>query len=238
MLRLEQENDRCTVWQDELCLGTVILYDNSCHMGNCYLKLELECYDTSVSAELFRTVGEVADRPLQMMVGSDDAVLVRFLTAGGFVCKRKCYEVEAGLEDYVGAAPDISLSECGWGEKDYDRCCEMLYDHYLETHRDINPWTADYEAFLENLPNTVVYRENGGTITALVFVEENEIAYVCGTDVEQFTAFASGLISWMFERHETIFFESDDCDWASMALKSLFANQDGTSFDTYVLTGK
>lgn len=235
MIRLEQENEYYIVWQDDFRLGTVSLYDNLGHMGNRYVKLALDRYDTAISAELFQLLREIAERPLQAMIESNDAEQVQFLMAGGFVCNRKCYEVEACAEDYVGEQSDTSLRNTHRGEPAYDRCCEILFDHYIETHRAVNPWTAGYEAFLEDLPATVVYQELDGRITALAFVEENEIAYICGMDKSEFLDFASSLVTEMFEHYETIFFESDDCDWPAMALKSMFANQDETSFDTFVI---
>jgi hypothetical protein len=235
MIKLEKENLCYIVWQDDLRIGTVSLYDNPGHMGNRYVKLALDRYDKSISAELFRLLREITGRPLQAMIESDNTEQVRFLIAGGFVCKRKCYEVEASAEDYVGEQSNVPLSNTKKGEGLYNRCCEILFDHYVETHRAVNPWTAGYEAFLENLPETVVYQERDGRITALAFVEENEIAFVCSVDKPGFADFAASLITEMFERHETIFFESDDCDWPAMAMKSMFANLGNRSFDTYIL---
>lgn len=235
MIRLEQENEYYIVWQNDLRHGTVSLYDNPGHMGNRYVKLTLDHYDKSISAELFRLLREITGRPLQAMIESDNTEQVRFLIAGGFVCKRKCYEVEVYAADYIGEQTNIPLSKTNRGECAYNRCCEILFDHYVETHRAVNPWTAGYEAFLEDLPEKVVYQELDGRITALAFVEGNEIAYVCGMDQTGFENFAASLIIEMFEHHETVFFESDDCDWPAMKLKSMFANQDETSFDTYIL---
>ena len=234
MIRLEQENEYYIVWQEDLRLGTVSLYDNTCHIGNRYVKLALDRYDTAISAELFRLLREIAGRPLQAMIESDNTEQVRFLISGGFVCKRKCYEVEASAKDYVGEASYTPLSKTKRGEGVYDRCCEILFSHYVETHRAVNPWTAGYEAFLEDLPETVAYQVMDGRIIALAFVEENEIAYVVGMNKSVFLDFASSLVTEMFEHYKTIFFESDDCDWPAMALKSLFVNQDETSFDTFV----
>lgn len=234
MIRLEQENEYYIVWQDDLRHGTVSLYDNPGHMGNRYVKLALDRYDTAISVELFRLLREIAGRPLQAMVSSCNVEQVLFLIAGGFVCKRKCYEVEASAEDYVGEQSDVPLSKTNRGEAAYDRCCEILFNHYVETHRAVNPWTAGYKVYLEELPETVAYQELDGRITALAFLEENEIAYVVGTNKSVFLDFASSLVTEMFEHYETILFESDDCDWWAMALKSLFANQDETSFDTFV----
>ena len=235
MIRLEKENECYIVRQNDLCLGTVSLYDNPGHTGNRYVKLALDCYDASFSAELFRRLRVIAGRPLQAMVCSEDKEQIQFLISGGFVCKRKCYEVEACAADYIGEQTNIPLSKTSRGECAYNRCCEILFDHYVETHRAVNPWSAGYEAFLEGLPEKVVYQELDGRITALAFVEGNEIAYVCGMDQSGFVDFAASLINEMFKRHQTILFECDDCDWPAISLKSLFVNQNDVSFDTYIL---
>ena len=80
----------------------------------------------------------------------------------------------------------------------------------------------------------MIYSTRGGEIKSIAFVAENEIAYVCGADEKCFAAFASSLVCTMLEKYETIYFESDDCDWAAMLLRSLFKNQEETSYDTYV----
>lgn len=234
MVGLERESNRFAVFQAGRRIGTAELYDNPCHMSNCYVKLELERWDTGISAELFAQLREIANRPLQVMVSSDDAERVEFLTAGGFRRRRKCYEMEVCAADYRGGNPNMRLLHSHTGEPDYDRCCRKLFDYYVETHRAINPWTADYEAFVRNIPVRLVYEKRDGEITSLVFVEKNEIAYVCGTDRQTFRVFAAGVAAWMLGQYPSICFESDDCDWAAMELRSLFTNLKETSFDTYV----
>lgn len=234
MIELERESNRFAVFQAGRCVGTVELYDNPCHMGNCYVKLEPERWDTGISAELFAQLREIANRPLQAMVRSDDAERTEFLTAGGFRCRRKCYEMEVSAADYRGGKPDTPLLHGHAGEPDYDRCCRKMFDYYVETHRAINPWTAGYEAFAHDMPAWVVYAKADGEITSLAFIEQNELAYVCGTDRQTFRAFVSSVAVWLLGQYPSIFFESDDCDWAAMALRSLFSNSEETSFDTYV----
>ena len=155
------------------------------------------------------------------MVDSDDDALVDFLLAGGFVCKRKCYEVEAFADDYIGDLSDTQLFRCSVGKPDYDDCCSLMYRYYA--------------AFCSVLPDNVVYGRCGNQIAALAFVEDNEIAYVSGTEKKYFFHFAKSLISSILTQYESIFFEADDCDWAAMMLRSLFENQDDTSYDTYIL---
>lgn len=238
MLILQRTDDAYIVYQNERCIGSLRLYDNPHHMRNCYVKLEMDELDTEISAELFEELRRIAGRPLQVMVDSNNAEMIAFLVSGGFVCRRKCYEVEAGLEDYIGGQADAPLEHCRVGEPDYEAACGMLFAHYTETHKAVNPWTADYETFCNELPEDAICSKQGGEIVSLAFVEGNEIAYVCGTYEKRFTDFARSLVCAVLEKYETICFESDDCDWAAMLLRSLFKNQEETSYDTYVYDNK
>ena len=234
MLTLQRTDDTYIAYQNDCRIGSLRLYDNPHHMRNCYVKLELDELNTEISAELFQGLRKIAGRPLQFMVDSDDAELIAFLLSGGFVCRRKCYEVEAGKVDYIGGQVDAPLEYCRVGEPDYEAACRMLFEHYKETHKAVNPWTADYETFCSELPEEVVCYKQGGEIVSLAFVEENEIAYVCGADEECFAEFARSLVCAMLNKYEPLCFESDDCDRAAMLLRSLFQNQEETSYDTYV----
>lgn len=234
MIRLEQEDKCYAVYRDAQRVGMVELYDNPYHMKNCYVKLELERLDVGIGAELFHTLREIMGRPLQVMVSSDDTVLTDFLIAAGFECRRKCYDVEAGAEEYIGGESDVRLLHSHTGELNYGRCCQLMFDYYVKVHKAVNPWTADYETFCQNMPADVAYARLNGEITSLAFTEDNEIAYVCGTDKQHFADFVCSLVTAMFKKYKTICFESDDCDWVAMQLRSTFENQDETSFDTYV----
>ena len=234
MLKLQKTDDVCEVYQRERSIGSLRLYNNPCHTRNCYIKPELEQLNTEISAELFKKLREMEDRPLQVMVESDESELIAFLRSGGFTCRRKCYEVEACREDYIGGQKATHLDYCRNGEPDYEKAARLIYAHYVETHRAVNPWTADFEAFCGELPEEVICSSRGGEVVSAAFIEKNEIAYVCGADEESFEAFARSLVCAMLEKHETICFESDDCDQWAMRLRSLFKNQEETSFDTYI----
>lgn len=234
MLRLRKLDDKYDIFQNGCHIGMFQLYDNRYHMSNCYVKLEMEKLDAKISAELFCKLREIANRPLQVMVSSDNMALAALLNAGGFTCRRKCYEIEAGTEDYIGGNVDMPLEYCCIGEPDYECACKMMFDYYVVTHKAINPWTADYESFCENMPAEIVCSKVDGKIISLAFIEENEIAYVCGMDKQQFADFARCLAVIMLAKYGTISFESDDCDWAAMLLKNMFINQDERSLDTYV----
>ena len=102
MVQLKINQNYVRVYVDGALIGTIELYSNSCHMQNQYLKIEHMGFDSQISAKLFRKLFDLIRRPLQIMTDSDNLPLIAFITAGGFVCKRKCYEVEATLENYIG----------------------------------------------------------------------------------------------------------------------------------------
>ena len=186
------------------------------------------------SVELFEKLHQMVHRPLQVMVDSENKELCSFLTAGGFQCRRKCFEVEAAAEDYTGPKPQVELKYTQIGNADYARCCELMYEHYCETHKEINPWTAGRKGFFDELPAEVFYRLKEGSIAALAFVERNEIAYVAAASKAEFDVFAASLVADVLKRYDTVCFESDDCDWAAMRLRAMFKNQSEASFDTYI----
>ena len=71
MPTLRRTGDPYIVYQDDRRIGLLRLYDNPHHIRNCYVKLELDEWNTEISAELFKMLREVAGRPLQVMVDSD-----------------------------------------------------------------------------------------------------------------------------------------------------------------------
>lgn len=235
MITIHQLDNQYHVYDDGHPLGFIELYDNPQHTANCYIKMELNSWDPCISEALFRRFREIAGRPLQVMVDTSNVAITDFLTAGGFVCKRTCYEVEACVSDYVGSVLDTELRYCSVGDQDYEFFCRRMFHHYLETHKAINPWTADDATFCAKLPKTAIYAKTDDSMFSVAFVENNEIAYVCSSSQEHFRLFAQDLISSLFAKHERIFFECDDCDWVAMILKSLFINQKSTGFCTYIL---
>jgi len=234
MLQLQLQGNTVTVFWNGSSYGTVELYENPYHTQNQYLRCNLTSMNDAFSAELFEKLYQLKNRPLQVMVDSENKELCAFLTDGGFQCRRKCFEVEASAEDYIDPQVRTVLHRSQKGEVDYARCCELLYGYYCETHKAINPWTAGLETFGEELPEDVFYVLKIGEISALAFVEKNEIAYVAASSETEFDGFAASLIANMLEKYDTVCFESDDCDWVAMRLRAMFRNQSETSFDTYV----
>ena len=235
MLQLQRIGEKYIIYYDDHYMGSLQLYDNSHHMRNCYVKLDMKFIDTNISTELFKQIKDTVNRKLQVMVNASDEATIAFLTAGGFVCKRRCYEVDASGDAYIGGKGNVQLFYTYARGAVYERCCRMMFDYYVKTHRAVNPWTADYEAFCQSMPAKVVFARQDEEIVALAFIEDNEIAYVCGVDKAYFVRFARALVTSVLAEYKTVSFEADDCDWAAMILKSLFINQDDVSFDTYIL---
>lgn len=235
MITLQKQSDKYRIYINEQYCGEVECHHNTLHMGSCYVKVNMPFLDVSISKELFAKLKASEGCPLQTMVDSSDVAMVEFLNAGGFLCKRKCYEMDAAAEDYIGGSGDIQLCACTYGDLEYEECCRMMYRYYSETHKTVNPLTSDLPAFCTELPEKVAYAIQDNQIVSLAFLESNEIAYVCGVDKVHFVRFACSLVSSMLAEHDTVFFEADDCDWAAMALRALFKNLDDVSYDTYIL---
>ena len=216
-------------------VGTISFKANPLHNKHCYLDLQFESIEGIDAITVFEKLKTKVDKPLQVMISSEERKTVSFFEEAGFVCKRKCYEIEAQKKDYIGGEKDDNLFVAQKGESIYEKCCDMMLDRYILTHNAISPWTGTEKDFYSNLPDMVICDLQDGGVDDFAFVEENEIAYVCGNDVKNFHIFAETLLTKMFRKYETITFEADDCDEYAMVLKSLFINQPDESFDTYIL---
>lgn len=224
-----------TIFKNNQSLGNIKLYTNSFHTQNCYLQLNLNSYDIAIAAELFNLLSNEINKPLQVMTSSEDRELIIFLENGGFKCKRRCYEMEISPENYIAEAyKKVNLQYCMQGSAEYDMCCQLMYHYYSKTHESINPLTVDYSTFTERLPKQAIYLYKNENIVSVAFVEENEIAYVASNEVADFKDFIRTVVEDMFEKHEDICFECDDCDEAAMELRSLFESDTYDSYNTYV----
>lgn len=228
-------SDTAIVFTNGKEIGTILFSLNPCHRGHFYLKLQLQEYDTDCAKDIFSILRQKLNKPLQVMISSNEQNAVSFLDAAGFSCVRKCYEVKASAQDYIGEKSRCSVSLASAGSWIYTQCCEIMLDRYITTHKQINPWTGSSEQFIDILPKTVYYEPDNQQIANFAFVEDNEIAYVCGKKRSAFTFFAQNLIAELFGKYEYVCFEADDCDEYAMELKALFINQSNESFDTYIL---
>lgn len=229
------DDDNLMVYIDDKYIGSIMYSINLYHNGHYYLKPQLQDYDTEVAEEVFSLLSQRLDKPMQVMVSSKDEEVISFIQTAGFRCRRKCYEIEAFIQDYIGKTTGETLSFAVKGHVIYEKCCEIMLDRYISTHKAINPWTGTKETFFKMLPKVVFYEMDNNRIKNFAFVEDNEIAYVCGVDRSDFVLFAQNLITEMFKQNEAIVFEADDCDEYAVELKNLFTNQSEESFDTYIL---
>ncbi|HFI0272529.1 TPA: GNAT family acetyltransferase [Streptococcus suis] len=212
-------------------LGKIHSYQNPYHQTNIYLRLDLVDFDWTIAKQLFQSLQTSLDgKPLQVMLSSAEQERIHLLTAAGFVCKRKCYEFEVTKQDYLSQTGTSNLSIVRKGTALYQRASQQIFDHYQTVHQDINPWTASQEEFEKGLPD-MVYTDSENC----AFVENNEIAYVCGKDEQSFDSFIQAVICQLFEQYEQINFEVDDCDTIAMRLANQFQFSDKPSWDTYIL---
>ena len=213
-------------------VGEIVLSENRFHCNNIYLKFDFSFSEEKDCRELFIKLFSILKRPMQVMIYSNNNKIKDMLTSGGFLLKRRCFETETKSDDYIGKIIKSDLSDSTAGEEIYCNFANIYYKYYLELHKKINPFSAEYDSFCSKLPEKVFYDENGN----FAFVEENEIAYVFGENYT-FPSFAEKLVSYIFEKYDTLFFESDDNDDYAMNLKSLFIKNDKPSYDTYVYYG-
>ncbi|MGU7887781.1 GNAT family acetyltransferase [Streptococcus suis] len=212
-------------------VGNIHTYSNPYHQANTYLRLDLVDYDWTIAEQLFQSLQtSLGEKPLQVMLSSAEQERIHFLTTAGFVCKRKCYEFEVTKQDYLGQADTSNLITARKGTALYQRSSQQIFDHYQTVHQDINPWTASQEDFDKDLPELVYTDSENGA-----FIENNEIAYVCGKDEQSFDSFIQAVICQLFEQYEQISFEADDCDPIAMCLADQFQQPNKPSWDTYIL---
>ncbi|MGM5692633.1 GNAT family acetyltransferase [Streptococcus suis] len=212
-------------------VGSIQTYSNPYHQANTYLRLDLANYDCTIAEQLFQSLQtSLSGKPLQVMLSSAEQEKIHFLTAAGFVCKRKCYEFQVTKQDYLGQTGTTNLITARKGTALYQRASQRVFDHYQTVHQDINPWTASQEEFEKGLPD-LVYTDSENW----AFVENNEIAYVCGKDEQSFDSFIQAVICQLFEQYEQISFEADDCDPIAIRLADQFRQPNKPSWDTYIL---
>ncbi|HFI0102374.1 TPA: GNAT family acetyltransferase [Streptococcus suis] len=212
-------------------LGKIHSYQNPYHQTNIYLRLDLVDFNCTIAEQLFQSLQTSFDRkPLQVMLSSAEQEKIHLLTAAGFVCKRKCYEFEVTKQDYLGQTGTTNLITARKGTALYQRASQRLFDHYQTVHQDINPWTASQEDFDKDLPD-LVYTDSENW----AFVENNEVAYVCGKDEQSFDSFIQAIICQLFEQYEQISFEADNRDPIAMRLADHFRFPNKPSWDTYIL---
>lgn len=185
------------------------------------------------AGELFSLLRKEVGCPLQAMAGPSDPV-VPVLLAGGFRCRRRCYEMEVHRTGLTGPMEErVPLTACSRGMEAYDACRRKLYHYYRETHEAVSPLTAGEAEFFARLPESALCQIENGKVLHFAFVEDGEIAYAGTVETRSFPSFAQSLLARQFRTHDTLCFECDDCDPAAMMLKAFFHTEEKGVVDTY-----
>ncbi len=216
-------------------IGTVSLHHNKFHASTCHFSMNFSAYDVGFAREFGEHLSAIAQKPLQIMLDSDEIEKIRFLEAAGFQCKRKCYEAEVAAKDLVKKIPPaFPARQCHAGEPEYIACMQLLYHYYQDTHVKVSPLTASLDEFSEKVPKMAYYMQEAGAVKQAIFVDDNELAYCCSADIKEFEHFAAAVAGELFSRYSNIFFEADDCDPAAMKCLAMFQINLKSSYDTYI----
>lgn len=233
-LEIDYDKGRIQFQFENKEIGIMHFKSNRLHNQNYYLDTNFIGIAINNASVIFEELLLKMDKPLQVMLSSAERDKIVLLETAGFQCKRRCYEVEARKDDYIGKVCQGELLYAFEDEEVYEQCCERMMKRYIMTHEQVSPWTGSDAEFFEELPECVAYICTDGKISCFAFVGDEEIAYVYGESAQEFQIFAQVLITEMFKKQETIVFEADDCDDIAMSLKELFINQTEESFNTYI----
>ena len=215
--------------------GSIQTYSNPYHSTYTYLSINLVAYPKELASRIFCLLTEKVNRGFQVMIASNQLDEIAFLTSAGFICKRKCYEIEVQQTDFATQEELPNLLIASKDSKPFQTCAHLQLEHYKKCHQAISPWTASEQEFLLSLPETVYYEEEGGNILACAFLDKEEIAYVYGKDTQTFQAFLPKLLYHAFKRYPRLTFEVDDCDEIAMELGKPFIHPTTESWNTYIL---
>ncbi len=231
---IKTNTDKYSVLIDDCDIGFITRYHNRFHATHCYLKLNLLEYSNAISKFIFKEIYKIENKPLQIMLDATGKEIISFVESGGFVCRRKCYDIAVTVDDLIYKSDaQIALKHCQFGSVEYEKCARIMYNYYKETHQKINPLTAPFESFLEILPNTTFYYTVDTKIMGVIFTEENEIAYLYLNESDSALDFAHAVISQLFRKHSSIAFECDDVDDSAMKLVSMFKVDLRSACSTY-----
>lgn len=235
MLEFHRTSNQITIHYHKQALGHITLYSNPYHQGKTYLTLDLLNFPLDMAELLLQSLLQESELGFQVMLSSDDREKIAFLTAGGFTRRRRCFELELNRPHLLEPVLTHPIHKARRGQDDFSTSAQLMFSHYQATHQAINPWTAGQERFEELLPDTVFYTKQDGQVTNLAFVEDNEIAYMTGRDLQDFQSFINQVIKSLFSQYEIITTEVDDCDPYAMTLLGFCQTPPPNSWDTYLL---
>ena len=207
-------------------------YINKYHAGHIYLRMDS---DAVMTEEQLNQILVDVDKPIQVNVDAEWEKANASLKALGFQLVRVCSCMKVGKGDLNCSLSRVtSILETSIGKAEYDGCVKMLYQHYKDTHESVNPLTATLDEFKEILPAKAIFYMTENTLQAAAFIEENEIAYLCGRDKDCLAELLPELVAYMFEQYDTLEFEADDTDWAATYLRGMFCGGEVSVYNTYV----
>ncbi len=235
-LKIIKINNKYIVLVDQSSIGYIETYNNKFHNGNCYLRLYLTEYDNAIARCIFDKIIRLEDKPLQIMLNACDKEKLAFIKSGGFVLKRKCYDIAVTIDDLIYKSNQkVALNCCQYGSAEYKQCARLMYHHYKKTHQKINPLTACYDDFVSVLPKTAFYQKYNYKINSAIFIEGNEIAYIYLSDAENALDFTYAVSQALFNKYSRIVFECDHVDDSAIRLASMFKVNLNRSYHTYIM---
>lgn len=208
-------------------------YTNNFHSKNLYIKIK----DISqIRPEDFDKLIKKSGRDLQIGLYSGEGDVIAFLKKCGFKLKRITYELEVGKFDLKNPLTDddIRLKKTTKGQKSYDICLKLLYNYYKKTHQSINPLSVGLEEFARTIPENAIYYEEYGKIIFAAFLENDEIAYLAGSDLKNPEALIAATLREIFKENEKIYFEADNTDPLASMMKDFFKENSESTYETYV----
>lgn len=235
----KQDSNNCEILEiskDDDVLEYLYYYENLYHRENIYL-------DTNNLLEINFEIKEYINiaynyfrKPLQVMVDSDNYVIVNLLKDANFKLVRKCFEMEISIRDIIsGSETLIDIRSSSEGDTTYDFFSKDAYEYYIKIHKNINPLTATLAEFKNNLPKDLYYIKKDNDF-AYVFYDGNELCYFGSNNIKLFNSFIVTVFSEMLTTYENIFMEIDNVDEIAMNITKLVSNDVETSFDTYIYT--
>lgn len=94
MLKLHHQQHHVTLHYQNQNWGEIRLSHNPYHQARTYLTLNLTVFPLDMAEQVFQSLLPTSGLGFQVMLSSQDQEKIAFLTAGGFSCRRKCFELE------------------------------------------------------------------------------------------------------------------------------------------------
>lgn len=179
-INVTKHKEEYVVEKDGKQLAKVKTYRNLYHLGNCYIDFDLDNMEEMDETNIFQIISDEEKSPLQAILSSSETKKGIFLASHGFIKVRICHGMEVKKKDLLSNldSEEIKIFKTNLGKDEYNDCCKLLFKYYKDTHEKINPLTANFDAFIQDIPTEVLYAKDNDVIQHVAFVKDNEIAYV------------------------------------------------------------